>query len=113
MRIQVLIAALSLMAVTPAFATEGPGSPGDGTSHGHAELTTDTHSMFAGDGGPGGRRRQQRPCRNHHRHSFRCSPVTASHGAAQRPAELTRHQWPGRNPGDTTAVPNSPPTLII
>jgi hypothetical protein len=68
-----LITALSLLAVTPAFATEGPGSPTDGTSH--AELTIDSrstvpadgfgdgtgrplvidlHRMFAGDGGPTG-----------------------------------------------------------
>ena len=69
------IAALSLLAVTPAFATEGPGSPTDGTSH--AELTIDPrslpadgsgslgdgtgqpividlHRMFAGDGPPTG-----------------------------------------------------------
>ena len=72
-----LIAALSLLALTPAFATEGapggandhngraeittgprsmiatdgPGSPGDNTGH---ALVIDPHQMFAEDGPPGG-----------------------------------------------------------
>jgi hypothetical protein len=50
MRIALLVA-LSLVAVVPAFATDGPGGPGDNT--GRAELITDPMVPTEGPGNPG------------------------------------------------------------
>jgi hypothetical protein len=52
-----LTSVLSLATVSVAYATDGPGSPTDGTSRSHASAAPacgDQCPLLAGDGGPGG-----------------------------------------------------------